>query len=132
MIFGAPNEQLHDLQETFELVDRIQPSDAICSVLRIYPGTALCRRAISERRFADSEWLDKLDQPIFFYPQGDDFCRAQAACELFTEWFSTQSIRKHPEQNIDLGTSVRYSIGRKPIADWKDAISRHLKGKGPR
>jgi radical SAM superfamily enzyme YgiQ (UPF0313 family) len=126
VMFGTPGERQGDVEQTYHLLRDIRPTDAFCSVLRLYPGTDICRRAIGEGRFTDSDWLDKLDQPCFFYPQGDDWFRAMAACELFSEWFCTEQIRRHAEQSVDAKLMSQTQGERRRINEWKRTWTRML------
>lgn len=122
LIFGTPGERLSHIAETYQMVKKISPSDCFCGVLRIYPGTALAEQAVKEGIFRESDWYDKIDQPFFFYPQGDDYYQARAACELFHEWFVSERIRRHPEQSVDEALHRDTAEDRKKIDEWKTRI----------
>jgi radical SAM superfamily enzyme YgiQ (UPF0313 family) len=126
LMFGAPGETIETICETYRLVKEIKPTDAFCSVLRIYPGTTVCHRAIQEGRFDEAQWIDRLGQPVFFYPQGDDYYCAKAACEMFIEHFSSEDIRQHSEQSVDGEVVTTNRIELEKIAQWKSNLAKRV------
>jgi anaerobic magnesium-protoporphyrin IX monomethyl ester cyclase len=127
LIFGTPGENLETIAETYRLLLEMMPADAFCSVLRIYPGTALYERAVKEGIIDENSWFDKPDTPFFFYPQGNDYYLARAAVDLFTEWFSSETLRVKSEQSIDSYLHVDTDEDISRIDDMKKIIQRHLR-----
>jgi len=127
LIFGTEGETVDTIKETYDLLKVIEPFDAFCSILRVYPGTKLCKTAIEKRIFKKNYWIKKPDNPFFFYPQGKDYYLARAAVELFTQRFSSEKIRAKAEQSLDPYLYSDNEADREQINKEKKVLEKNLK-----
>lgn len=79
ILFGGPGECANTVRESFELMDEVAPTAVIAMTgIRIYPGTAIHRQALSEGVITPQTPL--LD-PVFYIAPGI----AGSLCELVRE-----------------------------------------------
>lgn len=65
-IYGAPGETAETIQETIELIERIQPLSVIFYILDIFPGTAIYDDYIQRTGFKEDIWLNKIEDILYF------------------------------------------------------------------
>ncbi|MBF0556788.1 MAG: cobalamin-dependent protein [Nitrospirae bacterium] len=67
IIIGGPSETEGTLNETFKLFDMVKPRAVIALVgVRIYPGTAICKRAVEDGVIPDVPEGRGLLEPVFY------------------------------------------------------------------
>jgi radical SAM superfamily enzyme YgiQ (UPF0313 family) len=105
IIAGWPGETAEDRRATEDIVERIQPDDVHVSVLKLYPGTEIYKRALRDRRIEESCWLGP--EPYFTYQDAEELALTRSFAEKLEAGYRTNQIRKPYE-----GQGDRYAMAR--------------------
>ena len=65
-IYGCPGETPDTIQETIDLMCRINPLSAIFYILDIFPGTALYTEYKRKNKISDDIWLKRIEDLLYF------------------------------------------------------------------
>lgn len=65
-IYGCPGETRETVEETLELIRKIQPLAAIFYILDVFPGTALCEEMKEAGRLTEDVWLEQIEGIPYF------------------------------------------------------------------
>jgi anaerobic magnesium-protoporphyrin IX monomethyl ester cyclase len=99
IIAGWPGETAEDRMATEAIVERIQPGDLHVSVLKLYPGTEIYKRALQERRIEETCWLGP--EPYFTYQDAEDLTLTRSFARKLEAAYRTDEIRKPYEGQGD-------------------------------
>ncbi|WP_420265324.1 lipid biosynthesis B12-binding/radical SAM protein [Candidatus Magnetominusculus dajiuhuensis] len=119
IIIGGPSETEETLNETFKLFDMIKPRAVIALVgVRIYPGTAICKRAVKDGVIPAVPEGKGLLEPVFYLspetPSGLLLTRVAT-------WAQSRANRVVPALDIHYDAStlgaIRKIIKRGPMWD---------------
>jgi radical SAM superfamily enzyme len=115
ILFGGPGESVVTIDETFSLMDEINPVAVIAmNGIRIYPGTPLHHRAIEEGYISAET---SLLEPLFYIspPLGETIC------DLVTERAMTRLNWVVPGLEINMSAAMMEALRSFPVRGplWK-------------
>ena len=70
-IYGCPQESRQTIQESIELIDRIQPLSTVFYILDIFPGTSLYEDFKQRLKATDDIWLQRIEDILYFETDPD-------------------------------------------------------------
>jgi radical SAM superfamily enzyme YgiQ (UPF0313 family) len=70
-IYGCPHESWQTIQETIDLIDRIQPLSTVFYILDIFPGTRLYEDFKQRLEQTDDVWLKRIEDIMYFETDPD-------------------------------------------------------------
>ena len=70
-IYGSPEESWQTIQETIDLIDRIQPLSTVFYILDIFPGTRLYEDFKQRLEYTDDVWLKRIEDIMYFETDPD-------------------------------------------------------------
>jgi radical SAM superfamily enzyme YgiQ (UPF0313 family) len=100
LIVGWPGETVRERWETDRILEQIAPADIQTSILKLYPGTGIYRRALAEGRIREEDWLNA-ERPFFPYVCGEEFAAAQEYARELEDRYQTHRIRRPFESQGD-------------------------------
>ena len=115
IIFGGPGETEESIDETFRLMDEVEPTAVIgMTGIRIYPGTALHRRAVEEGYLAPET---PLLEPIFYIAPEI----RESLCDLVTERALLRRTWVFPGLEINMSDAMLEALRSFPVRGplWK-------------
>jgi len=100
LIFGYPGETEEDVEETYELLQEIEPDQVACNVAHVHPFTPLFEQARREGIYKLEDWLERKED-FFPYAQDGKLEEAFKNCTLFSRKFTKKLIRAELEKDVD-------------------------------
>ena len=70
-IYGCPQESWQTIEETTDLIDRIQPLSTVFYILDIFPGTRLYEDFKQRLHYTDDIWLKRIEDILYFETDPD-------------------------------------------------------------
>ena len=70
-IYGCPQESRQTIQESIDLIDRIQPLSTVFYILDIFPGTWLYEDFKQRLKATDDIWLQRIEDILYFETDPD-------------------------------------------------------------
>jgi len=115
LLFGGPGESKATIEETFALMDELDPSAVIAMTgIRIFPGTALYHKAISDGIITDET---ELLEPVFYIsPQIKKYM-----CDMVSRLALARSNWVAPGMEINMSDAMLDALRRFPVRGpmWK-------------
>ena len=109
LIFGYPSEREKDVEETYRLLQRIEPDQVICDVAHVHPFTPFFEKAREEGIYEINDWLSR-DKDFFPYAQDGELEEAFRNSLLFSREFSKKDIKAEFEREVDTAVEKLNSL----------------------
>jgi radical SAM superfamily enzyme YgiQ (UPF0313 family) len=115
LLFGGPGESKATIEETFALMDELEPSAVIAMTgIRIFPGTTLYHQAISDGIITDETGL--LEPVFYISPQ-----IRKTMCDLVSRLALARNNWVAPGMEINMSDAMLDALRRFPVRGpiWK-------------